>query len=225
MFVRVQVQHYIMTVQAQDAGKPMLSSTVTVYINVIDENDNAPVFETNSYAVDVYENVTVNTVVATATAIDRDSGKRFYVFTFFFFFISGPFFCSIVEHERAHDTCVAYYLILLSVRDVLQATSSPLVFGAFHETCTLLNISQRFDFFFSSSIYQFGRYIIKIMKDAIMILICQLRSETVGILYVRVYFFVFRFCSKHTSAYQFKRCNITCACVSQSRDAKLAGSV
>lgn len=75
MFV-VQVQHYIMTVQAQDAGKPMLSSTVTVYINVIDENDNAPVFETNSYNVDVYENATVNTVVASVMATDRDSGKH-----------------------------------------------------------------------------------------------------------------------------------------------------
>lgn len=72
----VQVQHYIMTVQAQDAGKPMLSSTVTVYINVIDENDNAPVFETNSYNVDVYENATVNTIVATVMATDRDSGKH-----------------------------------------------------------------------------------------------------------------------------------------------------
>lgn len=75
----VQVQHYIMTVQAQDAGKPMLSSTVTVYINVIDENDNAPVFETNSYNVDVYENATVNTVVATVTATDRDSGKYKFI--------------------------------------------------------------------------------------------------------------------------------------------------
>jgi len=65
-----------MTVQAQDAGKPMLSSTVTVYINVIDENDNAPVFETNSYNVDVYENATVNTIVATVMATDRDSGKH-----------------------------------------------------------------------------------------------------------------------------------------------------
>lgn len=65
-----------MTVQAQDAGKPMLSSTVTVYINVIDENDNAPVFETNSYNVDVYENATVNVPVVAVMATDRDSGKH-----------------------------------------------------------------------------------------------------------------------------------------------------
>lgn len=71
----IQVQHYIMVVQAQDAGKPMLSSTVTVYINVIDENDNAPLFESNSYNVEVFENATVNMVVATVTATDRDSGK------------------------------------------------------------------------------------------------------------------------------------------------------
>lgn len=75
MLCTTQVQHYIMTVQAQDAGKPMLSSTVTVYVNVIDENDNAPVFETNSYNVDVYENATVNAAVASAMATDRDSGK------------------------------------------------------------------------------------------------------------------------------------------------------
>lgn len=76
LFSTTQVQNYVMTVQAQDAGKPMLSSTVTVYINVIDENDNAPVFDTNSYNVDVYENATVNTAVAAAMATDRDSGKQ-----------------------------------------------------------------------------------------------------------------------------------------------------
>lgn len=79
--VPIQVQHYIMTVQAQDTGKPMLSSTVTVYVNVIDENDNTPVFETNNYNVDIYENATVNTIVATVIATDRDSGKHNIILT------------------------------------------------------------------------------------------------------------------------------------------------
>ncbi|XP_050549134.1 cadherin-related tumor suppressor [Daktulosphaira vitifoliae] len=68
-----EVQHYILIIQAQDGGKPMLSSTVTVYINVIDENDNTPVFEVNSYSIDIYENVTENTIIATVLATDRDS--------------------------------------------------------------------------------------------------------------------------------------------------------
>jgi len=35
------VQHYIFVVQAQDMGVPSLSSTTTVYLNVVDLNDNA----------------------------------------------------------------------------------------------------------------------------------------------------------------------------------------
>lgn len=34
------VQHYIFVVQAQDTGLPSLSSTTTVYLNVLDLNDN-----------------------------------------------------------------------------------------------------------------------------------------------------------------------------------------
>lgn len=35
------VQHYIFVVQAQDTGTPSLSSTTTVYLNVLDLNDNS----------------------------------------------------------------------------------------------------------------------------------------------------------------------------------------
>jgi protocadherin Fat 4 len=35
------VQHYIFVVQAQDTGIPSLSSTTTVYLNVLDLNDNS----------------------------------------------------------------------------------------------------------------------------------------------------------------------------------------
>lgn len=41
----LQVQHYILVVQAQDNGQPSLSTTITVYCNVLDLNDNAPVFD------------------------------------------------------------------------------------------------------------------------------------------------------------------------------------
>ncbi|CRL00707.1 CLUMA_CG013964, isoform A [Clunio marinus] len=71
-----EVQHYILVVQAQDNGHPSLSSTLTVYCNVIDLNDNAPVFDPMSYSNEVYENVPIGTEVVTVSATDTDSGEN-----------------------------------------------------------------------------------------------------------------------------------------------------
>lgn len=71
-----QVQHYILVVQATDGGEPALSSTVTVYCNVVDLNDNAPIFEAGPNAIDIMENVTVGSPVLTVTAQDLDSGDN-----------------------------------------------------------------------------------------------------------------------------------------------------
>ncbi|GAB6027296.1 hypothetical protein CHUAL_001579 [Chamberlinius hualienensis] len=71
-----QTQHYIFVVQAQDSGQTRLSSTVSVYINVLDLNDNAPLFDPMSYSDEVFENVTVNTNIIKVSATDQDSGKN-----------------------------------------------------------------------------------------------------------------------------------------------------
>ncbi|GLH01449.1 Fat-like cadherin-related tumor suppressor homolog [Gryllus bimaculatus] len=71
-----EVQHYIFVVQAQDSGRPSLSSTLTVYFNVVDLNDNAPLFDPMSYSNEVFENVTVGTSVVTVSATDLDSGDN-----------------------------------------------------------------------------------------------------------------------------------------------------
>ncbi|XP_014251864.1 cadherin-related tumor suppressor [Cimex lectularius] len=68
-----EVQHYIFVVEAEDGGKPALSSTVSVYINVLDVNDNAPLFDPMSYSNEVFENATIGTSVVTVTATDLDS--------------------------------------------------------------------------------------------------------------------------------------------------------
>jgi protocadherin Fat 4 len=72
-------------VQAQDNGHPSLSSTLTVYCNVIDLNDNAPVFDPMSYSNEIYENVPIGTEVVTVSATDTDSGMEknllFYLIT------------------------------------------------------------------------------------------------------------------------------------------------
>lgn len=69
------MQHYILVVQAQDSGIHPLSSTLTVYCNVLDLNDNSPIFDPMSYSNDVFENITVGDEIVTVSATDLDSGK------------------------------------------------------------------------------------------------------------------------------------------------------
>ena len=47
---------YMLTVTAEDAGTPSLSTSVTVYINVSDVNDNTPYFSLEHYTVSLAEN-------------------------------------------------------------------------------------------------------------------------------------------------------------------------
>lgn len=78
-FSRSQVQHYILVVQAQDNGHPSLSTTITVYCNVLDLNDNAPIFDPMSYSNEIYENIAVGKDVVTISATDIDSGKALFI--------------------------------------------------------------------------------------------------------------------------------------------------
>lgn len=50
-------QRHSLIVTASDSGLPSLSSNVTIFIEVQDVNDNAPVFEQNEYKVDVLESL------------------------------------------------------------------------------------------------------------------------------------------------------------------------
>lgn len=70
-----QTQHYILVAQAQDNGHPSLSGTVTVYVNVIDLNDNAPIFDPMSFSNEILEDVPIGSSVVTISATDLDSGK------------------------------------------------------------------------------------------------------------------------------------------------------
>lgn len=72
----MQVQHYILVIQATDSGVPALSTTVTVYCNVIDLNDNTPIFEPGPHGTEVPENATIGTAVLSVIAQDLDSGDN-----------------------------------------------------------------------------------------------------------------------------------------------------
>lgn len=67
---------YTLTVEAQDQGIPPLTSTVTLDINVLDLNDNTPVFPSSSYSVEVSEDASEGSLVLEVSASDKDEGSN-----------------------------------------------------------------------------------------------------------------------------------------------------
>lgn len=65
-------QYYILTAKAQDGGGQ--ASTVRVYFNILDVNDNAPVFNTTVYSTSVSESLPPGSSIVTVRASDADDG-------------------------------------------------------------------------------------------------------------------------------------------------------
>lgn len=72
-----------MKVLAYDGGLPPRSGSIEVEVVVTDANDNAPVFEYDSYEVGVVENIAQSTTVARVRASDRDIEKNGQVVHYF----------------------------------------------------------------------------------------------------------------------------------------------
>ncbi|XP_014243463.1 fat-like cadherin-related tumor suppressor homolog [Cimex lectularius] len=72
---------YTLTVTARDQGNTgtRKQSSAKVKINVVDVNDNDPLFETVDMEVNVSENEPIGTTVAKVTAKDKDSGENSYI--------------------------------------------------------------------------------------------------------------------------------------------------
>ena len=64
----------MLAVRAQDSGTTPQTSTVSVYVNVVDVNDNAPVFDPSTYSNEIEEDAEVGQPVLTVIATDIDSG-------------------------------------------------------------------------------------------------------------------------------------------------------
>uniref|UniRef100_A0A4W5QFC3 Cadherin domain-containing protein n=1 Tax=Hucho hucho TaxID=62062 RepID=A0A4W5QFC3_9TELE len=72
-----------LTLTAVDGGKPPRSGTLLIVVNVIDVNDNSPVFSKPLYKVRVHENARFGTNILTLTATDLDesvNGEIMYSF-------------------------------------------------------------------------------------------------------------------------------------------------
>ncbi|KAL3878333.1 hypothetical protein ACJMK2_030696, partial [Sinanodonta woodiana] len=67
---------YVLTVVCQDHGSPSRTATASVYITVMDVNDNDPIFTQISYTFNIEENMPVNTSVGYISATDADIGPN-----------------------------------------------------------------------------------------------------------------------------------------------------
>ncbi|XP_058433885.1 cadherin-23 isoform X6 [Marmota monax] len=67
------------TVRASDNGSPPRAAEIPVYLEIVDINDNNPIFDQPSYQEAVLEDVPVGTVILTVTATDADSGNFAFI--------------------------------------------------------------------------------------------------------------------------------------------------
>ncbi|XP_027133904.1 protocadherin alpha-3 isoform X15 [Larimichthys crocea] len=63
-----------LTLTAIDGGKPPKMGTLQIKVNVLDVNDNSPLFSKSLYKVQIVENANIGTALLTLTATDLDDG-------------------------------------------------------------------------------------------------------------------------------------------------------
>ncbi|XP_020860824.1 protocadherin beta-16-like [Phascolarctos cinereus] len=77
-----EIKDFKVTVQASDSGSPSLSTNVTVYVVIVDENDNAPVIlypmqnHSSSYSELIPRTAEEGYLVTKVVAVDEDSGQN-----------------------------------------------------------------------------------------------------------------------------------------------------
>ncbi|XP_047441819.1 protocadherin alpha-8-like [Mugil cephalus] len=65
-----------LTLTAIDGGTPAKSGSMSITVNVLDINDNAPVFSQTLYKASIYENAKIGTSIITLNASDLDAGQN-----------------------------------------------------------------------------------------------------------------------------------------------------
>nr|XP_031839456.1 cadherin-related tumor suppressor-like [Nomia melanderi] len=71
-----ELERYTLNVSCSDGGHPRLSSVTTLLVEVIDANDNPPVFPNTAIARQIREGIHVHTPIVTITAEDPDSNEN-----------------------------------------------------------------------------------------------------------------------------------------------------
>lgn len=69
-------RNYTVVIGAKDGSSQPLSGFVTIHVEVVDENDNRPIFNQTIYRKDIQEELPVNTTVLWVSASDADSSAN-----------------------------------------------------------------------------------------------------------------------------------------------------
>ena len=70
------VKNYEVLIMASDGGSPPRTDVISVLVNVIDINDNFPIFDTLNYTTTIYSNIPVPTIILLVHATDADLGNE-----------------------------------------------------------------------------------------------------------------------------------------------------
>ncbi|XP_014600494.1 PREDICTED: fat-like cadherin-related tumor suppressor homolog isoform X3 [Polistes canadensis] len=81
---REEISNYILEIHARDSGLPMLSSFVMVNIEILDANDNPPLFSTPNYTAVVQEDKPIGHVILQFVVTDADTEPNAAPYTFDF---------------------------------------------------------------------------------------------------------------------------------------------
>ncbi|XP_030595525.1 protocadherin alpha-8-like [Archocentrus centrarchus] len=73
---REAARSHSLVLTALDGGKPPKSGNMNILVNVLDVNDNTPIFSKDLYSVMLYENAPVGTEVIQVNATDLDDGQN-----------------------------------------------------------------------------------------------------------------------------------------------------
>ena len=73
---RETMSKYSLNISSSDCGSPRKTAFTKVTVIVEDSNDNSPIFDKNSYSVELLENVTSGQTVVLVNATDPDEGKN-----------------------------------------------------------------------------------------------------------------------------------------------------
>ncbi|XP_071987316.1 cadherin-23 isoform X2 [Engystomops pustulosus] len=116
---------YRLTVVVEDEGTPALSATTAVYVTILDENDNAPLFDRPLYEITLNEGpMTLNSVIITTTAVDYDEGLNGTVtYSIISGNLQGTF--SIINStgliravkELDYEVCLGRYTLIVTATD------------------------------------------------------------------------------------------------------------
>ncbi|XP_061582435.1 protocadherin alpha-3-like [Cololabis saira] len=73
---RETTESHSLILTALDGGKPPKSGSMNILINVLDINDNAPIFSKDAYSVTLNENTPIGTTIIQVNATDLDNGPN-----------------------------------------------------------------------------------------------------------------------------------------------------